>query len=32
MPETFITVEEGMIVDAVAWRPAPEPWKGDKNE
>ena len=32
MPETFVTVEEGMIVDAVAWRPAPEPWKGDKNE
>ena len=26
MPETFITVEEGMIVDAVAWRPAPEPY------
>ena len=28
MPETFVTVEERMIVDAVAWRPAPEPWKG----
>ena len=26
MPETFVTVEEGMIVDAVAWRPAPEPY------
>lgn len=28
MPETFVTVEEGMIVDAVAWRQAPEPLKG----
>ena len=27
MPETFVTVEEGMIVDAVAWRPAPDPYK-----
>ena len=26
MPETFVTIEEGMIVDAVAWRPAPEPY------
>lgn len=26
MPETFVTVEESMIVDAVAWRPAPEPY------
>ncbi|MBQ1570718.1 MAG: hypothetical protein IIZ78_06320 [Clostridiales bacterium] len=26
MPDTFVTVEEGMIVDAVAWRPAPEPY------
>lgn len=26
MPETFVTVEEGMMVDAVAWRPAPEPY------
>ena len=32
MPETFVTVEESMIVDAVAWRPAPEPWKGGENE
>ena len=31
LPETFITVEEGMIVDAVAWRPAPEPYKGDEK-
>ena len=29
MPETFVTVEEGMIVNAVAWRLAPEPWKGE---
>lgn len=29
MPETFVTVEEGMIVDAVAWRPAPEPYEGE---
>ena len=27
MPETFVTVEEGMMVDVVAWRPAPEPYK-----
>ena len=32
MPETFVTVEEGMIVDAVAWRQAPEPWKGADDE
>ena len=31
MPETFVTVEEGMIVDAVAWRPAPEPYKEAKK-
>ena len=32
MPETFITVEEGMIVDTVAWRPAPEPYKEVPND
>lgn len=32
MPETFVTVEEGMIVDAVAWRPAPEPYKEVPND
>lgn len=32
MPETFVTVEEGMIVDAVAWRPAPEPYEGGEKE
>ena len=31
MPETFVTVEEGMIVNAVAWRPAPEPWKEERT-
>lgn len=32
MPETFVTVEEGMIVDAVAWRPAPDPYKEVPND
>lgn len=32
MPETFVTVEEGMIVDAVAWRPAPEPYQEVPND
>ena len=32
MPETFVTVEERMIVDAVAWRPAPEPYEEVPND
>lgn len=32
MPETFVTVEEGMMVDAVAWRPAPDAYQEVPND
>ncbi len=33
MPETFVTVEEGAIIKAVAWMPLPEKYKrGDTND